>query len=63
MGLPGAVFLSGICESWIAIGLALGTLANWLIVAARFASIPKQHTTLLRFRITSLIVLKTSPAC
>lgn len=34
MGLPGAVFLSGICESWIAIGLALGTLANWLIVAA-----------------------------
>ena len=28
MGLPGAVFLSGICESWIAIGLALGTLAN-----------------------------------
>ena len=26
MGLPGAVFLSGICESWIAIGLAL---ARW----------------------------------
>ena len=34
MGLPGAVFLSGICESWIAIGLAFGTLANWLIVSA-----------------------------
>ncbi len=34
MGLPGAVFLSGICESWIAIGLAIGTLLNWLIVAA-----------------------------
>lgn len=34
MGLPGAVFLSGICESWIAIGLTLGTLANWLIVSA-----------------------------
>ena len=28
------VFLSGICESWIAIGLTLGTLANWLIVSA-----------------------------
>ncbi len=34
MGLPGAVFLSGICESWIAIGLAIGTFFNWLIVAA-----------------------------
>lgn len=33
MGLPGAVFLSGICESWIAIGLALGTFFNWKIVA------------------------------
>lgn len=34
MGLPGAVFLSGICESWIAIGLALGTFFNWKIVAS-----------------------------
>ncbi len=34
MGLPGAVFLSGICESWIAIGLAIGTYLNWKIVAA-----------------------------
>lgn len=25
MGLPGAIFLSGISESWIAIGLILGT--------------------------------------
>jgi sodium/proline symporter len=24
MGLPGAIFLSGISESWIAIGLTLG---------------------------------------
>ena len=34
MGLPGAVFLSGICESWIAIGLAIGTYLNWKIVAS-----------------------------
>ncbi len=34
MGVPGAVFLSGICESWMPIGLALGTLFNWIIVSA-----------------------------
>lgn len=35
MGLPGAVFLSGISESWLAIGLTIGTYFNWKIVAAR----------------------------
>jgi len=35
MGLPGAVYLAGMNQSWIAIGLALGTLANWLLVAPR----------------------------
>jgi len=35
MGLPGAVYISGIKKSWIAIGLAIGTLLNWLLVAKR----------------------------
>lgn len=35
MGLPGAVFLSGISEAWIAIGLVIGAWANWTFVAAR----------------------------
>ncbi len=35
MGLPGAVFLSGISESWIAIGLTIGTYFNWKLVAGR----------------------------
>lgn len=35
MGLPGAVFLSGISESWIAIGLTIGAYLNWRIVAGR----------------------------
>lgn len=33
MGLPGAAYLSGISASWIAIGLAIGTYLNWLLVA------------------------------
>lgn len=35
MGLPGAVYLSGLSESWIAIGLVAGAYLNWRLVAAR----------------------------
>lgn len=35
MGLPGAIFVSGLTESWIAIGLFIGTYLNWRIIAAR----------------------------
>ena len=35
MGLPGAVFFSGINKSWIAIGLIIGAYLNWLWVAGR----------------------------
>ncbi len=35
LGLPGAVYAAGIGATWIAIGLAIGTYLNWLIVAPR----------------------------
>lgn len=35
MGLPGAVYLAGLGEAWIAVGLGVGTLLNWLLVAPR----------------------------
>ncbi|WP_295471597.1 sodium/proline symporter PutP [uncultured Pseudomonas sp.] len=35
MGLPGAIFVSGLSESWIAIGLIAGAYLNWLFVAGR----------------------------
>ncbi|MEA4813730.1 MAG: sodium/proline symporter [Oscillospiraceae bacterium] len=36
MGLPGVAYLTGICDaSWTAIGLAVGTYLNWLLVAKR----------------------------
>ncbi|MBK1832591.1 sodium/proline symporter PutP [Roseibacillus ishigakijimensis] len=35
MGLPGALYAAGLIEAWIGIGLFLGALANWLIVAPR----------------------------
>ena len=35
MGLPGAIYLSGMSEAWIAIGLIVGAWLNWLLVAGR----------------------------
>ena len=33
MGLPGALYLTGVSEAWIAIGLCIGAWCNWRFVA------------------------------
>ena len=35
MGLPGSVYALGTGQCWIAVGLFLGTVANWLIISGR----------------------------
>jgi sodium/proline symporter len=35
MGLPGAVYAFGTGQVWIAVGLAIGTMLNWVFVAKR----------------------------
>ena len=35
MGLPGAIYMAGLGKSWVAIGLAVGTILNWLFIAPR----------------------------
>ena len=35
MGLPGSIFAFGLGKVWIGIGLAIGTIANWVFVAKR----------------------------
>ncbi|MBI1404125.1 MAG: sodium/proline symporter PutP [Porphyrobacter sp.] len=35
LGLPGALYAAGLVEAWIGIGLFLGALANWILVAPR----------------------------
>lgn len=35
MGLPGAIYLSGFSEAWIAVGLIVGAWLNWTFVAKR----------------------------
>ncbi|MDU0968724.1 MAG: sodium/proline symporter PutP [Actinomycetaceae bacterium] len=35
MGLPGALYLTGLVEGWIAVGLTIGAWLNWKITAPR----------------------------
>ena len=35
MGLPGAIYLAGVADAWIAIGLFAGTALNWKLVSGR----------------------------
>src|SRR3546814_10736528 len=35
LGLPGAIFIAGLQEAWIGVGLWVGALINWIIVAPR----------------------------
>lgn len=48
MGLPGALYVSGLSASWIAIGLVLGAWLNYLLVAPRL----RQFTELANNAIT-----------
>ena len=35
LGLPGAVYVAGLAESWIVVGLVIGAFLNWQLVAPR----------------------------
>lgn len=35
LGLPGALFATGLVEAWIGIGLFVGAFANWILIAPR----------------------------
>lgn len=41
MGLPGSILAFGFGQAWIGIGLAIGTIANWLLVAKRLRKFSK----------------------
>lgn len=68
MGLPGVAYLTGVCDAaWTAIGLAIGTYFNWLLVAKRLRrySVKTNSITLPdffsdRYRDKSRIILTVS---
>ena len=41
MGLPGSILAFGLGQAWIGIGLALGTILNWILVAKRLRKFSK----------------------
>lgn len=41
MGLPGAIYLSGLNQTWIALGLIIGAWLNWRFTAPRLRSYTK----------------------
>lgn len=46
MGLPGAIYLGGIANVWIAIGLFIGTVLNWVFVSRRLRVYTQQTNTI-----------------
>ena len=68
MGLPGVAYLSGCAEAgWTAIGLAIGTYFNWLIVAKRLRRYTAKNNSITlpeffsnRFRDNSRLILAIS---
>ena len=44
MGLPGSIYALGTGQAWIAIGLFLGTVANWLLFPRDCAAIRSWQT-------------------
>jgi sodium/proline symporter len=46
MGLPGAIYLGGMPQAWIAIGLFIGTVLNWKLVSARLRIYTQQTNTI-----------------
>ena len=43
MGLPMSVFLLGISQAWIAVGLIVGMYLNWQLVAPRLRSMTEEY--------------------
>lgn len=43
MGLPGALYLGGMVQAWIAIGLTIGAWVNWKIVAPRLRMFTEKY--------------------
>jgi len=46
MGLPGAIYLAGVANVWIPIGLFLGTVLNWMLVSGRLRIYTQKTNTI-----------------
>ncbi len=58
MGLPGAMFSTGLSGVWIVFGLCLGAWANWLYVAPRLRTYTEKAGIPLQFQDSLKIALE-----
>lgn len=66
MGLPGAVYLAGTGEAWIAVGLLIGTILNWYIVSARlrkYTIVAGNSLTIPSFSRIATVTIKHNQDC
>lgn len=59
LGLPGAIYLSGVKELWIGVGLVIGAYINWRLVAAKLREQSESHGNALT--IPSFLQNKVAP--
>ena len=64
MGLPGTVYALGTGQSWIAIGLFLGTVCNWVFISSRLRkyTIRANNSLTLRHTLKTGSVIKEGTA-
>ena len=60
MGLPGAIYLSGLMEAWMAIGLTVGAYLNWKLVAPRLRAYTEVAGNASTYRFDDLDAAKVS---
>lgn len=46
MALPGAIYIGGLTNAWIAIGLFIGTVLNWILVSRRLRVYTRKTNTI-----------------
>ncbi len=66
MGLPGAIYASGLVEAWIAIGLIIGAWLNWKFVATRlraYSEVAANAITIPSYFEKPRSVCATAPTC
>ena len=61
LGLPGAVFVAGLGEGWIVLGLACGAWGSWRLVAPRLRAFIDIATETFPQRMLSTMADPNSP--
>ena len=60
MGLPGAIYVGGLTNAWIAVGLFIGTALNWVLISRRLRAYTQKTNSI---TLPCFFVSATRPDC